>query len=61
MHPREVRVVPGTNLKALDPEGLERLLGKRNEHESIRFLNWMRREVVKPWERKRAYSSATAQ
>lgn len=24
-----------------------------NEHEAIRFLQWMRCEVVKPWERKR--------
>jgi hypothetical protein len=54
VHPRDVRVVPGTRLKSLDPAGLERLLGKRNEHEAIRFLTWMRREVVKPWERKRA-------
>ena len=54
VRPRDVRVVPGTRLKALDPAGLEHLLGKRNEHESIRFLNWMRREVVRPWERKRA-------
>jgi prophage antirepressor-like protein len=53
VRPRDVRVVPGTRLKALDPAGLEHLLGKRNEHESIRFLNWMRREVVRPWEKKR--------
>ena len=52
VHPRDVRVVPGTTLKALDPAGLEHLLGKRNERESIRFMNWMRREVVKPWEKR---------
>ena len=47
------RVVPGTRLTALNARALEQMLGKRNEHEAIRFLQWMRREVVKPWERKR--------
>lgn len=53
IYPDGSRVVAGTRLTALNAESLEQMLGKRNEHEAIRFLQWMRREVVKPWERKR--------
>ena len=53
IHPDGCKVVPGTRLAALNPASLEALLGKRNEHDVGRFLLWMRREVVKPWERKR--------
>lgn len=52
-HPGDVREVPGKSLKALNPQGLDHLLGRRPEHEAARFLNWMHREVVKPWEKKR--------
>jgi hypothetical protein len=38
---------------ALDPDGVEHLLGKRNDHEAMRFLTWMRRDVVAPWEKRR--------
>ena len=53
IYPEGSRVIPGTRLTALNARALEQMLGKRNEHEAIRFLQWMRREVVKPWERKR--------
>jgi hypothetical protein len=53
-HPNDMRAVAGTRLAALNPAGLEHMLARRNEHEAIRFLNWMRREVVAPWEKKRA-------
>ena len=51
--PDEARVVAGTGLTALDSDGLEKLLGKRQDHEAVRFLQWMRREVMMPWEKKR--------
>lgn len=53
IYPDGSRVVPGTRLAALNPAALEKMLGKRNEHEAIRFILWMKREVVMPWERKR--------
>ena len=53
IYPDGCKVVPGTRLSALNPAALEAMLGKRNEHEAVRFLQWMRREVVKPWEKKR--------
>lgn len=53
VYPDGSRVIPGTRLTGLNAGALEQMLGKRNEHEAIRFLQWMRREVVKPWERKR--------
>lgn len=53
IYPKGSRILPGTRLSVMNRASLENLLGKRNEHEAIRFLNWMRREVVKPWERKR--------
>jgi hypothetical protein len=52
-HPRDLVPIPGTRLFALDPAGVERLLAKRNDHEAMRFLNWMKREVVAPWEKGR--------
>lgn len=52
--PDEARVMPGSKLTALDPRGVEKLLGKRDDRDSVRFLLWMRREVVKPWEKARA-------
>ncbi len=53
IYPDGCKVVPGTRLSALNPAALEAMLGKRNEREAVRFLLWMRREVVKPWEKKR--------
>jgi hypothetical protein len=53
VYPDGSRVIPGTRLTGLNAAAVEQMLGKRNEHEAIRFLLWMRREVVKPWERKR--------
>jgi hypothetical protein len=51
-HSRELVAIPGTKLLALDPTGIENLLGRRNDHEARRFLLWMRREVIAPWEKK---------
>jgi hypothetical protein len=53
VHPGDVRDIPGHRLKGLNPQGLERLLAKAREHEAGRFLLWMQREVVKPWEKKK--------
>ena len=50
-HPRSAKEMGGR--KAMNPAALEEMLGKRTDHESVRFLQWMRREVVRPWERKR--------
>jgi hypothetical protein len=52
VHPTDVRNVPGKRLKALNPAGVEHLLSRRHEHEAMRFLNWMAREVVGPWEKR---------
>ncbi|HET7730736.1 MAG TPA: hypothetical protein VFK48_11950 [Usitatibacter sp.] len=53
IYPEGSRVIPGTRLTGLNAAAVERMLGNRNEHEAIRFLQWMRREVVRPWERKK--------
>lgn len=46
--------IPGTRLEALSPRALEALLAERTDYEVGRFLLWARREVVAPWEKKRA-------
>jgi small subunit ribosomal protein S21 len=53
VHPGDVRDIPGHRLKGLNPRGVENLLAKSHDHEAGRFLNWMQREVVRPWEKKR--------
>ena len=53
VYPDGTKVLAGTLLTAMDTDSVHHLLDKRNEHESIRFLQWMEREVLKPWERKR--------
>lgn len=53
VHPGDVKEIPGHRLKALNPKGVEHLLGKMRDHEAGRFLLWMEREVVKPWQKKR--------
>lgn len=53
VYPDSCKVLAGTWLTAIDPTAVHHLLGKRNEHESVRFLQWLDREVIKPWERKR--------
>jgi hypothetical protein len=53
VYPEGCKVLPGSFLTALDADAIRSLLGKRNEHESIRFLQWMEREVLKPWARKK--------
>lgn len=53
VYPEGCKVLPGMFVTALDPEALRNLLGKRHDHESIRFLQWMEREVMKPWQRKK--------
>ena len=54
-HPNEMRTVPGTRLSALNPAGIENMLAKRSEHEAGRFLHWMRRDVIGPWEKKKRF------
>lgn len=51
--PDDTRLLEREKLTAIDANGLEKLLGNRLDHESVRFLLWMRRDVVKPWERKK--------
>lgn len=53
IYPDGAKVLAGTGLTVMNNAALEHMLGKRNDHEAIRFLTWMRRDVVKPWERKR--------
>ena len=50
-HARTGKVLDGR--KVVKPEALDEMLGRRNEHEAIRFLQWMHRDVMKPWQRKR--------
>lgn len=52
-HPGDIRDIPGHRLKGLNPRGVEHMLAKSPGHEAGRFLLWMRREVVLPWERRR--------
>ena len=52
-YPDDARMLTGYRLVALSPAGLDKLLGNSTHHESIRFLQWVHREVLKPWERKR--------
>jgi hypothetical protein len=53
VHPGDVRDIPGQRLKGLNARGIEHLLAKSHDHEAGRFLHWMRREVVGPWEKRR--------
>lgn len=53
VHPGDVREIPGHRLKALSPKGIEHLLARSLDHEAGRFLLWMQREVVRPWEKGR--------
>ena len=50
--------LPGTveveGLPCLDIAGIEALQGSNDSVELGKFLHWARREVVKPWERKRS-------
>ncbi|MEO7741812.1 MAG: hypothetical protein ABIR98_02620 [Usitatibacter sp.] len=56
IYPDGCKVVPGTRLSALDVTALEAMLGGRDDRDAVRFLQWMRREVVKPWAKKRERS-----
>ena len=51
--PDNARLLEHEKLTVLDSDGLEKLLGNRQEHEAIRFLLWMRRDVVMPWKKKK--------
>ena len=51
--PAETRWLEGEKLTAINADGLEKLLGKRQDRESGRFLLWMRRDVLKPWQKKK--------
>ena len=51
-HPGDIRDIPRHALKALNPQGVEHLLAKCHDHEAGRFLHWMQREVLKPWEKR---------
>lgn len=44
--------VEGTDLEALDLQGLEVLLGTSRDPEAGKFLLWARRDVDGPWQRK---------
>ena len=47
------RLLEREKLTALDADGLQKLLGRRQDHEAVRFLLWMRRDVLMPWEKKK--------
>lgn len=51
--------VPGTRVTALALPGLEALLGPSRDPKAGRLLQWARREVVAPWERKQESASRT--
>lgn len=48
-----LRRVEGKRLEVIDVAGLEALLGTRREKDCGRLLLWARREVVRPWEKRR--------
>jgi len=50
----EGRILEGPNLRCLSPGEVETLLTSHRCHEGGRFILWMQREVVTPWERKRS-------
>jgi len=49
-----LRRVEGKRIDVMDLAGLEALLGTRREQDCGRLLRWARREVVAPWEKRRA-------
>jgi hypothetical protein len=51
---QEGRVLAGPNVRCLSSAEIETLLAAHRTHEAGRFLLWMRREVITPWERKRS-------
>ena len=51
VYPGGCKVLDG--LTCLNAPSVEKLLASRSGTESGRFLLWMRREVIAPWERKR--------
>ena len=51
---RGAREIPGAGLVCLTVEAVEELLAAHSPSEGGRFINWMRREVVAPWERKKS-------
>src|SRR5258708_21539216 len=53
-NPRGCREIPGTGLACLTAEAVEELLLAHAPPEGGRFINWMKREVLMPWERKRS-------
>lgn len=53
IYPKGSRVLRGTRLTVMNARSLDQLLGRRKEHEAMRFINWMHREVILPWERKK--------
>lgn len=59
IYPRDCKLLEGTRFTVMNPTGLEHMLGKRNDREAIRFLQWMNRDVMRPWQRKRERPGAT--
>jgi hypothetical protein len=51
---RGCRKLSGTGIACLTVEAAEKLVLDHAAPEGARFVNWMRREVVTPWERKRS-------
>ena len=51
--PEDARLLEREKLTVLNSDALEKLLGGRQEHEAVRFLLWMRRDVIKPWAKKK--------
>jgi hypothetical protein len=58
--PDHARLLESEKLTVLDADGLEKLLGRRQDRESVRFLLWMRRDVLKPWAKKKENLSGVA-
>jgi len=53
-NPRGCREIPGTGLICLTAEAVEEVILAQSAPEGGRFINWMKREVLTPWERKRS-------
>ena len=53
-NPRGCREIPGTGMVCLTTEAVEELLLAHAPPEGGRFIHWMKREVLMPWERKRS-------
>jgi hypothetical protein len=57
-HRAQLKRIPGSALQALPAGSLEALLGPLREPRAGRFLLWSQREVVAPWQKRKASAVA---